>query len=171
MKEDKEIKLDIGCGLRKFEGFIGIDSRKQPGVDVVMNVELDPLPYKVDTVDEIRAYHVFEHLRPEGLFHLLDECGRVLKPTGLLNVEVPRWGTPAYLINPDHKIGFVEDTFGFFQVPADGMDAHGYLKHFWHVQINKCDNPEAINVTLYPNKPGGKFPHVKIKPLIVSKKV
>lgn len=156
-------KVDIGCGLRKFEGHFGIDTRKLPGVDLVMNVSRKKLPFENDSVKEIKAFHVLEHLYPEGLFFLMDECYRVIAPDGFMQVEVPKCGTPAYLVNPDHKIAFTEGTFSFFQVPYQGLDRHGYLKGFWNVQVNKMENTEAINVTLYPNKEGGKFPFVKIQ--------
>jgi hypothetical protein len=156
------IKLDYGCGKRKENGWFGVDIRKYPGVDHVMNIGKHKLPLEDDSVDEIKCMHVLEHLYPEELFHAMDEAYRVIKPTGSFTIEVPKAGTPAYYINPDHKIQFVQDTFGFFQVPFEGKDPHGYMKGFWHVQINKIENDQVINVTLYPNKEGGRYPYVKI---------
>lgn len=162
--QSNEIRVDIGCGLKKPEGFIGIDVRDFPGVDYVMNVGKEKLPFKDNSVDVITSIHVFEHFYPEELFFCIEECFRVLKPTGFLHIEVPKAGTRAYYIHPDHKLQFTEDTFGFFQVPGneEHRDPHGYLTGFWHIQMLLNDNPEAISVNLFPNKQGGRYPFVKV---------
>lgn len=158
----KEMKLDLGCGMRKAEGWVGVDIRKFEGVDHVLNIGKDKLPFDDDTFDEVKAIHLLEHLYPEELFFCVDEVWRVTKPTGFFHIEVPKAGTPAYYIHPDHKIQFVENTFGFFQVPSD-EDLHGYLKGYWHVGVLEAPNPEAVHVDMYPNKPNGRFEYKEVK--------
>jgi len=164
-----KISVDLGCGMRKAVGnssewWYGVDIRPFKDVDFVLNIGKDKLPFEDDFVDFIRAIHLFEHLYPEELFFAVEECWRVLKPTGCLHVEVPKAGTNAYYIHPDHKIQFMKDTFGFFQVPGneEHVDPNGYLKGFWHVEVLENGNPEAITVEMYPNKPGGKYPYVEV---------
>ncbi len=164
---DVTINVDLGCGMKKpgsnaAEKWIGVDIRQFDGVDYVLDVGKDRLPFEDDSVNIIRASHLLEHLYSEQLFFCVDECWRVLKPAGEFQISVPKWGTKAWLVHPDHKMHFVEDTFGFFQVPSGGMDPHGYLKGFWHVSVQKSSNPEAIDVVMYPNKPGGRFEYVQI---------
>lgn len=156
------IWLDIGCGKRKAGGWFGVDIRHYDGVDKVMDIGSEKLPFKNNSVDEIKSIHVFEHLTPEKLFFCMEECFRVLKPKGKLHVEVPKAGTPAYYIHPDHRIQFVADTFGFFQVPSEGVDHHGYLKGFWHVGVLPDSPEEAIHVDMYPNKPNGTFDYEEV---------
>lgn len=38
----KNVKLDIGCGGNKQEGFIGMDKRELPGVDIIHDLEVFP---------------------------------------------------------------------------------------------------------------------------------
>jgi len=160
----KIVRVDLGCGKRKPKGYIGIDIRKFKGVDYVLDLGKDPLPFKNDSVDIIRALHLFEHFYPHELFHCIEECWRVLKPKGHIHIEVPKAGTHAYYINPDHKIQFVEDTFGFFQVPGNSerIDPHGYLKGFWHVCVLETPHKEHILVDMYPNKRNGRFDYVEV---------
>lgn len=164
------LKLDLGCGLKKpvEDGvtWVGVDVRPFPYVDYVINLGKDELPFEDDSVDFIQAIHVFEHLYPEELFHVVSEAWRVVKPQGCLHIEVPRANTPAFFIHPDHKIAFEVDTFGFFQVPSEGHDPHGYLDgKFWHVSARLApDFPEHIHVDMYPNKPNGRFDYVEVKP-------
>lgn len=162
--EMDNIWLDLGCGKRKTKGWVGVDIRPFDGVDHVFDVGKDVFPFEDNSVDKIRAVHLFEHLYPEQLFFCVDECFRVLKPEGYLAIDVPKAGTRAYYAHPDHKIQFTQDTFGFFMVPDNrgNVDPHGYLKGFWRLEFMPCENPEVIVVQMHPNKPGGKFPFVEV---------
>jgi len=160
----KELCVNLGVGNKKQEGWIGIDIRKFPAVDYVMNIGKEKLPFKDNSVDKIHADHLFEHFYPEEMVFCIEECWRVLKPMGEILISVPRGDTPAFYAHPDHKIHFVPDTFAFFQVPADGKDILGYLKGFWHVTINiSVDNNQTFSATMYPNKPNGRYPYKKVK--------
>lgn len=163
------LKISLGCGMRKPEGYFGIDIRKFEGVDDVIDIGKQSLPFDNDCVDEIEADNLYEHLTSEQLFFSIDECYRVLKPTGFLFIKVPIFGTQAWLIHPDHKMHWNKDMVGFFLVPGneEHKDPHGYLKGFWHVEFcEKTDYPdmpeEALWFKLYPNKEGGKYPYVKV---------
>lgn len=160
----KPLKISLGCGMRKPEGFVGLDIRPFKETDFVCNIGKEQFPFENDTAEYIEAIHLFEHFYPEELLHCVDECWRVLKSTGVLHIEVPLAGTLAYYIHPDHKIQFLPQTFGFWQVPAEGVDLHGYTDRFWHVsaKINP-NNKENIIVDMYPNKPGCKYPYKEIK--------
>lgn len=156
------IKVDIGCGMRKQEGWVGIDIRRFAGVDYVLDIGKDHFPFETNSVGEIKALHILEHLYPEQLFHCMSECFRIITPKGSFYIEVPKAGTPAYYLHPDHKIQFIEDSFGFFQVPDKGEDVHGYLDGFWNVHVHQPYEKEVVKVTMYPNKPDGKFPFVQV---------
>ena len=58
------IKLDIGCGPNKEEGFIGIDVRDFPTVDIVHNIEKFPWPLPDNSVSLAISSHVLEHINP-----------------------------------------------------------------------------------------------------------
>ena len=164
MQSNKKIWVDLGCGKAKPEGYFGIDLRKMVGVDHVMDLGKDKLPFEDDSVDLLRALHILEHFYPEQLFYCMEECWRVLKPKGKIHIQVPKAGTHAYYLNPDHKIQFVEDTFGFFQVPGnpERIDPYGYLKGFWHVCILESPHDQHIILDMYPNKPNGRFDYVEV---------
>lgn len=165
-----KLNLDLGCGMRKgisgpTDTWIGIDVRPYKGVDYVLDAGKDPYPLKDNSVDFIRSIHLFEHFNSDEFFHAMEECWRILKPDGTLHVEVPRAGTRAFYIHPDHKLQFTEDTFGFFQVPDNEghIDSHGYLKGFWYVDVEPNPNPEAVHVNMNPNKKGATHhPFVKV---------
>ena len=51
------LKLHIGCGYKRIEGFINIDCRYLPSVDDIQNAEL-MRSYKPNSVDMIYSSHV-----------------------------------------------------------------------------------------------------------------
>lgn len=83
------IKLNLGCGSDIRPGYINIDIRELPGVNLVLNLEADPLPYDDNSVDEILAKDVIEHFSFRNIERVLKEWHRVLKPGGLLTVQTP----------------------------------------------------------------------------------
>lgn len=82
-----ELRLNIGCGTKRLDGYVGVDAVKTDAVDVVADV-LD-LPYDDNAADEILAVHVLEHVPLPLADDALAEWVRVLKPGGRLVIEVP----------------------------------------------------------------------------------
>jgi predicted SAM-dependent methyltransferase len=90
------LKLNLG-GVEKFEGgpnslllkgFTNIDIRKLPGVDIVCDITNLSM-FKDNSVDEIRASHVIEHIPPDKIISTLQEWKRILKIEGLLRIYCP----------------------------------------------------------------------------------
>lgn len=86
------IRLDIGCGKNKREGFTGVDQYKMPGVDLVLDVR-KPWPWKDSTVEEIHCSHFVEHLSGAERVHFVNEVHRVLKPGCKATVITPHWAS------------------------------------------------------------------------------
>ena len=80
------MRLNLGCCELAVAGFIGVDIAPGPMVDQVADLRFD-WPWADNSVDEIRAHDVFEHL-PDKI-HTLNEAYRVLKPGGKLDMIVP----------------------------------------------------------------------------------
>lgn len=85
------MKLNLGCGHKLLDGFVNVDladnwARKQP--DVVADVT-QRLPFDDGAADEVHAYHVLEHVWRWQTEATLKEWLRVLKPGGLLVLELP----------------------------------------------------------------------------------
>lgn len=157
---DKTIRCSLGCGMRKPEGFIGIDIRLYKGVDYVLDIGKDRFPFEDNSVDYIEALQVFEHLDSSSMIHCMNECYRILKPLGKLYVESPVFGSDSWLMHPDHKMHWSIPLLAFFHTPAEGIDPHGYLKGFWDMEWK--DVYPQLFVTFYPNKLGGKYPYKEV---------
>ena len=107
-KEDR-LRLNIGCDRSEIAGFVGVDFN--PDVDPEILAEADDLHMIADnTVDEVYASHVLEHL-PFGN-KALEEWLRVLKPGGMLTVVVPD-------INGIYMMSQHHGTWGAYGQPID----------------------------------------------------
>lgn len=86
----KKVKLHLGCGGFYKEGYINIDKYPKgiSKVDRAFDCN-NPLDYADESVDEILAIHLFEHLKRSGLNRTVKSWYRVLKKRGKLILELP----------------------------------------------------------------------------------
>lgn len=88
---DSLIRLNLGAGPKKWPGFVSVDlANNWSGVepDVVADVT-GTLPFSDGYADQVHAYHLLEHLDRWKAPEILAEWTRVLKPGGLLVLEMP----------------------------------------------------------------------------------
>ena len=81
-------KLHLGCGRKQLPGYIHVDVIPYDHINFVADVSLLPM-FKDNSVDEIYACHVLEHIKRFDIPATLDEWNRVLKPSGTLRIAVP----------------------------------------------------------------------------------
>ena len=83
------MKLHIGCGTIHLDGYVNIDIQKSNATDVVEDALTLTSRYKPSTIDEIYSCHMLEHLtKKEGIAFIII-CNKLLKPRGLLRLELP----------------------------------------------------------------------------------
>lgn len=86
------MRLDLGAGKNKKEGFIGVDVRPFEGVDVVADLTKQ-WPWQDETVDEVHASHVVEHFTASERIHFVNELHRVLRKGGKAQIITPHWAS------------------------------------------------------------------------------
>lgn len=120
------IAVDLGCGPHKRRP-LGIDRVAWPGVDYVLALGFDPLPFPDNSIDEYVAYDVLEHLpvtvwsdrdgqwRPHyPRIFLLAEIYRTLQPGGTFYSETPSL-LPEWAQDPTHEAPpWVPETWRYF---------------------------------------------------------
>lgn len=82
------MKLDLGSGYIKREGFISVDIDKKVNPDIKADIRTLK-PIKSNSVDEIHISHTLEHILNRDLFKTLRNIHRVLKQKGLVTIVVP----------------------------------------------------------------------------------
>lgn len=81
-------KLNLGCGRDRKTGWINIDIDLRVGPDVVMDLQ-DYLPLSDETVDQVLAQDVLEHLTKQQAQSFMGQLNRVIKPGGQVEIRVP----------------------------------------------------------------------------------
>ena len=116
ISENQGIFLDIGCGEYKQKGFIGMDIRDLPGVDIVWDVEEYPWPLPDECVKTAMASHLVEHINPHkgGFLQFMDEVWRVMKVGGEFAIATPHGSSQGYLQDPTHCNPCNEATWDYF---------------------------------------------------------
>jgi SAM-dependent methyltransferase len=119
------MKINIGGGLKRYEGFVNLDIDQNTNPDYLVNLETDRLPFEDNSVDEVRAWHILEHIGP-GFFHLLQEIYRVCKHGAVFDIQVP---------HPRHEY-FLNDPTHVRPITIEGMRMFGkkYNKHLEETQ-------------------------------------
>lgn len=85
------LKLNVGCGTNKIQGFINIDTEESCKPDLIHNIMEDPLPFPDGSAEEIVFFHCIEHIRKCYHRAVLTEFARVLKPGGKLYISYPNF--------------------------------------------------------------------------------
>jgi hypothetical protein len=85
---DSGVRFNLGCGHIPLDGFINVDMRRLPDVDIV--APIDELPAALDSVEEIFSAHTLEHFPIHDLERrLLPYWVSLLRPGGTFRAVVP----------------------------------------------------------------------------------
>ncbi len=114
MGRDKARLLNIGCGLNKIANtenceVVNLDAYEICKPDVLWNIEEIPWPFESCSFDAVSAWHVFEHLH--DWWSAFEECSRVLRVGGTLEIRVPDESTSMALTFRDHVHVFGRNSF------------------------------------------------------------
>ncbi len=98
------LRLNLGCGNHKLDGFVNVDSQPHCKPDQVINLESFPWPWPDNSVEEIFMSHVLEHLgaTTELYFGVIKEMYRVCAPNAKITIIVPHPRSDNYLADPTH---------------------------------------------------------------------
>lgn len=107
------MKLNLGCGLRKLEGYLNVDKFEECIPDFVADLELLPWPWEENSIDEVVMRHVLEHLgeRNEIYLGILRELYRVCRPGARITITVPHPNHDDYMTDPTHVRPVTVDSF------------------------------------------------------------
>ncbi len=96
------MKLNLGSGEVKIDGFVNCDYDPMTNPDYCFNLETDRFPFEDNSVDVIVASHVLEHLG-EGYFHCIKEMYRICKHGAIIHINVPYHRNDQFHDDPTHR--------------------------------------------------------------------
>lgn len=111
-KNNEKVVLDLGCGLNKLKGSIGVDSFEAPGVDIFHDLETGLGFIADNSIDEVNSRHFLEHI--DNFELMMKEIHRVLKNGGKNIATVPHFSNPYYYSDYTHKRFFGLYSFDYF---------------------------------------------------------
>lgn len=111
------LRLDLGCGYAKPEGYVGLDSligerglvgdAERNGPDVLLDLSAEAYPFADATVAEVRSRHFLEH---SDIEHVFGESHRILRPGGTFIAIIP-YANSADGLMPGHEVFLTERFF------------------------------------------------------------
>jgi predicted SAM-dependent methyltransferase len=124
------LRLNVGCGGRRLPGYTGVDVIPRPAADIVSPADAIPLPS--NSVEEILAIHVVEHVHQWEVPSLLKEWFRLLKPGGRLVMEMPDIIKCAKNVAEGYTYaGKHPDQAGMWGIFGDSRLKDPYMIHKW----------------------------------------
>lgn len=138
----KPLRLNIGCGYRARDGWVNIDLTSFSDANLVWDIK-DGLPFKNDSVDEVYASHIMEHITAEEVIRLMREIWRVCKDRAVVEIRVPhKDSVGAYELT--HRSIIAKDTFRVF-TPMGSVQSliRENLGFMYFKQIGIIDDPKG----------------------------
>ncbi len=122
------MKLNLGCGNKKLNGFINIDGNNNVTPDLNINLGCEILPFKNDSVDYVLGDQFIEHLSQKEINFLLKELHRVCKNGAKIEFNSP------YFLSPSahmflHKTILSENYFNYYMKKLGMFDIKYKLRY------------------------------------------
>ena len=99
-------KLHIGCGKNRIAGWLNTDISIRSCKEGALYMDAGShFPFPDNSFDYVYSEHLFEHLSYMQAINMLQECHRILKPSGVIRIATPnfRFLIDLYL-NPEKPI-------------------------------------------------------------------
>ncbi|HSK73171.1 MAG TPA: methyltransferase domain-containing protein [Pyrinomonadaceae bacterium] len=104
--------LDVGCGVNKYEGAIGLDNNPRAAADVIHDLGDFPYPFADNEFDLIVSSHSIEHI--PDVMRFVAELYRITKPGGRMKIVTPHYTNPDWANDPTHRNHFNSYSFNVF---------------------------------------------------------
>jgi SAM-dependent methyltransferase len=111
--------LDVGCGINKKPGSIGIDRNLRSRADVIVDIDRFPYPFRDSSFDALQAVHVIEHVA--DVVRTMEEFHRLVRPGGEVYLATPHYTDFSSFCDPTHKWHLNSFSLRYF-----GDDHGGY---------------------------------------------
>lgn len=110
------MRLNLGCGDFKIDGWVNVDKYEHFGADVVHDLEQFPWPFNDDAAEEVLLNHVLEHLGQDTdvFLGLMTELYRVCRAGATVRIHVPHPRHDDFITDPTHVRAILPDTLVMF---------------------------------------------------------
>ncbi len=113
--------LDVGCGVNKLPGSIGIDRNPRTRADVLCDLDRIPYPFRDSSFDRLQAVHVIEHVA--DVLRAMEEFHRLVRDGGTIFLVTPHYTDFSSFCDPTHRWHLNSFSFRYF---GDDNAGYGY---------------------------------------------
>lgn len=106
------MKLNLGSGNNKIDGFISIDNWEGCAPDLFHDLSEFPWPIEDDSADEVLANHVMEHLL--DTVGTMKELYRICQKDAVVQINVPHWAHDDQVNDPTHVRAITPEMMALF---------------------------------------------------------
>lgn len=107
------MKLNIGCGNKKIEGYVGVDKFQCDAADYICDIENEKLPFEDNSVKAIILDNVIEHFR--DIPNVINELIRVADKGAIITIITPHFSSLSSWIDPTHLHHLSYFSFDHFE--------------------------------------------------------
>ncbi|MGE5645097.1 MAG: class I SAM-dependent methyltransferase [Acidobacteriota bacterium] len=118
--------LDVGCGIHKLPGAIGIDRNPASAADALVDLDRFPYPFADSSFDRVEAIHVIEHV--SDVMRTMQEFHRILRPGGRVHLATPHYTDFSSFCDPTHRWHLNSFSFRYFGEDHGGFGYYSDVK-------------------------------------------
>ena len=111
------MRLYLGSGKHRIEGFTHLDKVQFDGIDIVADVTKG-IPLEDNSVDQVYSQDFMEHLPTESKVFVINEIWRVLKNGGTMEHYIPNAGSRNDFGSPSHLSHWNLQQFEHFDIDS-----------------------------------------------------
>lgn len=154
------LRLNLGCGLYKEEGYYGLDNNRTVNADIVADLN-EPLSLLPDnSVAEVVSRHVLEHV--QNFMGLMSELHRIVRSDGKLTLIVPHFSLPLGYSDPTHVRYFGLYTMCYFAALDKQPFERKVQAYYSEIRFT------ILDVTIKFTPPGGNRWLGKLKEILIN---
>ncbi len=139
-------KLNLGCGVLKFENFVNVDKNDLVKPDEKVDLNVFPWPWEDNTYSHIIAKDILEYIgdKPSDIIQIIKEMYRVSENGAIWEIQAAHWNCDFSVNNPEHKRKITVDMFNMFNKKKvfedyQNGDAKTMLAFQEDIDIEVCD--------------------------------
>lgn len=138
-------RLNLGCGFRRMDGYINIDNRELPGVDLVCDVT-EGLPFDDNTMEEIFCQDFLEHIPIGQTIAVITDIWRVLKPGGKFHHVTPSTDGRGAFQDPTH-VSFWNRNSWYYYTHPKYRELYGITANFSVGELTDREEDQRVVYT------------------------
>lgn len=137
------MKLNLGAGNKKVDGFISVDKFPSPTTDLVFDLETTPWPWADNSVGQVMLIHALEHMgqNTDNYLNIIRELYRICRNRAEILIHVPHPRHDNFIGDPTHVRAITPQQLTLFDRQLNdawvkgGISSATPLAHYLNVDL------------------------------------